>query len=303
MQPRDADADARPGEIRLSTYARRVARRWYVVVVCVAIAVLLVVLRGLGAGTTSRAEATVYLGQPLGTASAPIANAPSSNVAAATEFVTADLTLRRAARDADMSVDDLRGGVTARAVVPTGTNARTTPAGPYVYIVVDGSFSRGRATAAVRSLGDQLMGRSSNLYNAKTQILRGRISSGKAQLSRLQRSVRDAQAAIDRIAGSADLSPVDKATVSSPYVALLQSAVTQISEVTAAVSEDQLQLATARDVEAPAFLSGPSSQRRSPTTERTSLLVAAFVGLLIGTALALAWDAARTRPPARDGTA
>ena len=52
-------------EVRLADYAERVARRWYVVILAILVAVGLVLLNALGGGTTYQAQATVSLGQPL----------------------------------------------------------------------------------------------------------------------------------------------------------------------------------------------------------------------------------------------
>ena len=57
-----ADQD---GEVRLSEYAGRVIRNWYVVLITVVVAVLLVVLHTVGTGKQSQAQATVFLGTPL----------------------------------------------------------------------------------------------------------------------------------------------------------------------------------------------------------------------------------------------
>ena len=52
----------RADEVRISEYAGRIMRNWYVVLIAVVAAVLLVVLNTVGTGKQSQGQATVFLG-------------------------------------------------------------------------------------------------------------------------------------------------------------------------------------------------------------------------------------------------
>src|SRR5437667_2332773 len=55
----------RADEVRITEYAGRIMRNWYVVLIAVVAAVLLVVLNTVGTGKQSQRQATVRLRQPL----------------------------------------------------------------------------------------------------------------------------------------------------------------------------------------------------------------------------------------------
>jgi hypothetical protein len=70
-----------PREVRVTDYARRVARRWYIVVGSVIIAVGLVFLHAVsGSSNQATATASLYLGQPLASGGGGvITQTPQSN--------------------------------------------------------------------------------------------------------------------------------------------------------------------------------------------------------------------------------
>jgi hypothetical protein len=288
MRPDDPTA----GEVRLSALAARVARRWYIVALCVAVAVLLVVLRGLGGAHSSQASTTVYLGQPLGLGQSVIANAPSTNVSAAVSFVTSSDALSNAAKASGLTREQLAANVAARGLT---TGSSKVPTGPYVLISLAGPFSKARSAVAVRSLASQLITHVGDFHRAKVKLLDARITAEKRQLKSLETATRQAQQALNAINRSS-LSEVDKTIGAGNWVAVLQSLSSQVTTVSSALSDDQLELAASRDVERPGYLSPVSASRQTPTTRKTSYLVAAFVGLAVGILLALAWDTLRSSP-------
>jgi hypothetical protein len=155
---------------------------------------------------------------------------------------------------------------------------------------VSGPFSKRRAFLAVQSLCKQLVSRVDDYHEAKVRLLAARITAEKQQLASLQTSTKQAQAALARIQASS-LPSVDKTIGSGNWVAVLQTLSSQVTTLTTSLGDDQLELAASRDVEAPGFLSPPAASRQAPATRRTSFLVAALIGLIVGIGLALAWDA------------
>src|SRR6266581_4202054 len=92
-------------EVRLTDYARRAARRWYVIVASVIIAVGLVFVHAVSGSTNqSTATANVYLGQPLGqSGSSVITQTPQANASIAVTFVKSTPTLNDAGAKAGLT--------------------------------------------------------------------------------------------------------------------------------------------------------------------------------------------------------
>src|SRR5437660_1122642 len=75
------------GEVRLSAYAERVRRRWYIVAVCTLVAIAVAMFSGAGGGHESQAQAIVYLGQPIGPGGGVITSSPRASTTTAAQFV------------------------------------------------------------------------------------------------------------------------------------------------------------------------------------------------------------------------
>ncbi len=99
-------------------------------------------------------------------------------------------------------------------------------------------------------------------------------------------------AAIDR----SSLSPVDRAAAAGTLLETINTAGSRIDEISLQMTQNQLLVTAASTVEAAGYVQQPSVKSTTATSKRSSLIVAAFAGLIVGVILALLWD----RPPARE---
>jgi hypothetical protein len=290
-----SDSAVRPagGEVQLSAYAQRVARRWYVVLLTVIVAVLLVVLNGLGHGRESKSTASVYLGQPTSTTGGAEQN-PRASLNAVTQFVTSGSTLKRAAIAAGLGAGGLNGHVSVRSAQAATPIARGAPTAPIVDVVVQGPMSAAKANRAVDALGQSVIDYTNTFQRTKVQYLQANIASDKRLLRRYQQLAEQAQASINAIAKS-NLSNLDKLLAIQPYQNTVFNANSRIETLTTELSDNQLDLATTRNLEASAFVARGDAHRVGPASSRSLLMIAAVAGLVVGVALALVWDALRTR--------
>jgi hypothetical protein len=293
-----SDSAVRPagGEVQLSAYVQRVARRWYVVLLAIAVAVLLVVLHNLGQGSVARATASIYLGQPTGVTGGIEPN-PRANLGTATTFLTSDSTLRQAAGAAGLSETQLHGRVSVKSTSSESTPARTTAGTPQiVQVTVTGPWSGRVASRAANALGRELIGYTNAFQATKIDFLRGKIQNEKRLLGRYQQVAAGAQRSIDALAHS-QLTGVDKILAVSPYQDIVFNANTRIDTISTDLAEDRLALAATRNLESSAFVATAQTHRSGRANHRSLYVIAAMAGLIVGVALALAWDALRTRTP------
>jgi hypothetical protein len=294
-----------PREVRVTEYARRVARRWYVVIAAIVIAVGLVFLHKVS-GTTNQSTATasIYLGEPLAAGGGGvIANTPQSNSGIAVTFVKSTATLAEAARAAHLTSARLHGHVSVIASNPSaggtaGSATKTTGGSPTISITVEGPWSRLRVEAAAESLAKSLIAFENRYSDIKRRQLKTRITAEQAEITRLQAMIERANAALRKI-DSSSLSSVDKATASASWGAILATSTQQFGDVSAQRPTDQIALAAVDSIESAQMITDARGRQVSAVRRRSSFVVAAFIGLIVGVGLALAWDEVRTR---RSGT-
>jgi capsular polysaccharide biosynthesis protein len=140
-----------------------------------------------------------------------------------------------------------------------------TTGNPLVKITVEASTRR-RAAAAANALAGVVVDRLAPYADRKIDTLKKRIADDQAQID-----------AIRRAASSGD--PVAKAVLA-----------VQIGDVL----DDQLQakqlLIQAQEIERPKVLTRAASVKTTARSKRNSVVVAAFLGFLIGLIVALLWE-------------
>ena len=289
-----------PREVRVTDYARRVARRWYIVVACVVIAVALVFLHKVS-GSTNQATATasVYLGQPLSAGGGPIPQTPQSNSGIAVTFVKSTPTLADAAKASGLTAKRLHGHVSvlvssASAGGTAGSASKATGGSPTISITVEGPWSRQRVQAAAESLANSLIGFENRYTDIKRRQLKARITAEQAEVKQLQAAVDRANAALQEVDRSS-LSSTEKVAASASWGQILATSTQQLGDVSTQLPNDQIALAGVDAIESAQMISDAQGRQVSAVRRRSTFVVAAFIGFIVGVGLALLWDELRAR--------
>jgi hypothetical protein len=282
-------------EVRISEYAGRVVRNWYVVLIAVVAAVLLVVLHTVGSGKQSQGQATVFLGTPLTPpGGAVMPNTAVANPTTATAYLRTGSVLDAAAQKAGItSGTSLRRHLSVTVLQNTTTKA--TGAAPNVQITVSGPYDKTAVQTAVHSLGDQLIAWANRYQTAKQNLLTAQIATDKATLSALQAVLSQAQAQLKSL-GRSGASSTDQATITGSLLATISDTGSRIDTISYQMTQNEIFQASASDVEAASYIQQPTGGRVSASNRKSSLIVAVFAGLIVGVILALLWDAVRRRP-------
>jgi hypothetical protein len=291
------------GEVRVSDYFRRAVRRWYVIVFAIVVAVAVVYLHGVSkASGQATATASVYLGQPFSPGgSSVLTQTPLSNPSISITYVTAPRQIAAAAKAAGIDHRNLRshviatssGGATSAAAKAAGGGGA-----PTISITVAGSFTRAKAQIAANTLAQALIAYANRYTALKAKLVTARVVTEKSQLAALQEVQQRAQSNLKAIDASAE-APLSKVAAESPYVSDLSVAAQQIGALTENLTNDQVALVATRDIESAQFIARATGHKVTTKTRRSSLLIAAMVGLILGVALALAWEALAARPRIR----
>jgi capsular polysaccharide biosynthesis protein len=271
-------------EVDFGRYWWAIVARWWLVVLCVAIGVVIGYLVSLGGGRLYQARTTVYLGQPLTATGSGAVQGVATNPATVNQIVKSESTVRSVADQVNVDPGDLRRGISSRAVSGAGPRSAQTQ---LVEISVRGPWRRQSAEAA-NLLGDAVVERVSQYPDAKIELLQGLLTGQEQELEAIDSSVERYREAIENdqtLSGSERL----------VLVSLLDNAEQERGRIVEQKTQTELSLAVAQEVERADVVTRAAASRVAARSRGTSMIVGAVLGLLVGVVLALLWDPVKTR--------
>ena len=266
-------------EVDLGRYATAVAERWWLPLAGLAAGIVVGYLVSLGGGDVFRAQALVYLGEPVQPGGGRV-EGPAATVTGVRELVRSEAVVARVARETGLDRRTLRTGTSVQAVSGTGAAARGAAQTSLLRIAVRGE-SRARVARAANELGESVVDRVSPYTDAKIRALRGQIAAANEEIGALDRQIAEATRA-----GAAGLTATDKllALTTASIFVQRRSAALQTR-----LDREQL-LALAETIERPRLLDPAVARRVTAQSRRNSVVAAGAIGLILGLLAALAWD-------------
>jgi len=270
---------------------------WWVIVGLIVIGVVVGAAVTMAQPKQYTATASVYIGQTTDANGNAMAGL-NSNAKAATQLLASQVVLNAAAKRTgmDISASLLRKETTVE--TPSSTVKTSTSVVNIVVISVTDT-KKARAAAAANALAAVLLEHLDTGTNEKIAILEEQLATGRKQAAAATARSVAAQRAITTIANSS-MSQAEKATASAPYIAVVQAASTEVSDLTLSNQKTALLLLTAKQVEQPRMLH-EAAVPDSPSGPTMSLNVAvgALAGLVIGIIVAFARRGLADRRKAR----
>ena len=271
MSTRDADLDAEQ-EVDLGRYWSAIVARWWLPLAGLLVGALIGYLISLGGKEVWKASSTVYLGASYSAVGGVFLQGPQANPSTVGTIARAETSLEHAAARAGMRPADLRGEVSTQ-TISTGAGVTTvrTTGNPLVRITVQAA-SRRKAQVAANALAAIVVERLSPYADRKIKALQGRIAADQQQIDGLRRQARSTGDATSKAVFGIQLGEI---------------------------LDDQLQaqqlLIQAQEIERPQVLTRASAVKTTARSRRNSVVVAAFLGFLIGLAAALVWERVAAR--------
>jgi hypothetical protein len=266
LSTRDVDLEAEQ-EVDLGRYWSAIVSHWWLPLVGLLVGAVLGYLVSLGGNQVWNASSTVYLGASYSIIGGNLLQGPQANPATVGTIAHAQDSIAQAAAAAGMRPDDLRGSVSTK-TISTGAGASTlrVTANPLVRLTVQASTRR-KAQVAANTLAGIVVERLAPFADKKIAGLEERIAADQQQVDAIDRQQRSAS----------------DATAKAVFALHLGD-----------VLDDQLQakqlLIQAQEVERPAVLTRAAAVKTTARSRRNSVVVAAFLGLLIGLLAALLWE-------------
>ena len=278
-----ADAEAEQ-EVDLGRYWWSIVARWWLVVLCVAVGVLVGYLVSLGGGKLFQAKATVYVGQPLTPTSNAQVSGIQTNPLTISQIVKSESVVLSVASQVDVPPGRLREGITTRAV--TGTATRVSQS-QLVEVVVRGPWRR-QSAAAANLLAGIVLEEVSAYPDAKIALLERQAAAEEEELAALEDAIDRYQAALE---GGGQLEASEQLVL----VSLLADVQQERGRIAAQNTQTALSLALARNVERGQIVTRAAATQVAARGRSSSMIVGAVIGLLLGVLAALLWEPVRSR--------
>jgi hypothetical protein len=266
LSTRDIDPEAEQ-EVDLGRYWSAIVSRWWLPLLGLLVGAVLGYLVSLGGNQVWKASSTVYLGASYSIIGGNLLQGPQANPATVGTIARAQDSIAQAAAKAGMRASDLQGNVSTQSIA-TGAGASTlrVTANPLVRLTVQAPTRR-KAQVAANTLAAIVVERLSPFADEKIAGLQERIAVDQRQVDAIDRQQRGASDATSKAVFALRLGDV---------------------------LDDQLQakqlLIQAQQVERPKVLTRAAAVKTTARSRRNSVVVAAFLGLLIGLLAALLWD-------------
>ena len=148
------------------------------------------------------------------------------------------------------------------AVAAAGTGAKAVTGGgaPTITITVEGPWTKQKVQIATNTLAQLLITFANRYTTLKAKLISHRIAIEQAQIKTFTDAEAQAQKNIKTIDNSSAL-PLDKVAAESPFVSDLESAASQIGTLTDSLTNDEVSLVAAHDIESASFISRATGRR------------------------------------------
>jgi uncharacterized protein involved in exopolysaccharide biosynthesis len=273
-------------EVDLARWRTALVALWWIPIAGVVLGAIVGVLFSFRGGTSYKASALISLGQPTSPGGA-LVNGFGTNPRAVSQIVTSASAQAEAAARADLRPAALRGHVSVAQVGAAPAGATRT--NPLISLTVNGKRPVNTAGAANALARIVVRETTAKYVGVKIRTFNATLSQVNTQITK----VNDLLAVITEAAKAArNLDPLQQLVVVSQE----DNAETRLGNLIAQQEALQQQLAFATQVESARIVVKARAVKASAHSRRSSLLVGALIGLLLGAAVAIGLGARGPKP-------
>jgi uncharacterized protein involved in exopolysaccharide biosynthesis len=283
-------------EVDLSSAWQRLKLRWWLPVGGLVVGALVGLALAVSGGSVWRAQTLVYLGQPFAPLGGGQIQSLATNPRTVGEIIRSESALKSASNASGIPVSKLRSSISTKELTAAG---QIRGINPLIEITVKGSGGRRKVETAADALSDRVVERVSSYVSAKVDLLENQVEVSEAQLAAVEARITQAQDQQDALAGNQSLAPVEKLLLSQNLNAVITTADARRSALQEDLSDAQQLLNLAKNVEKSRVVEPAAASKTTARSSRSSLLVGALIGLLLGAIAALVADSVTAR---RHGT-
>jgi uncharacterized protein involved in exopolysaccharide biosynthesis len=287
-------------EVDLASAWERLRARWWLPVGGLFLGALLGLVLALAGGSVWRAETIVYLGQPFAPLGGGQIQSLATNPRTVSEIVRSEPALEAASDASGVPVSKLRSSISTKELTAVG---QVRGVNPLMEIAVKADGKR-KSELATEALAQRVVENVSTYVVEKVSLLERQVEVSRAQLEAVTARIETAQRQQDALIRDQSI-PLDTRLLLS---ANLNSVITTADARRTSLQEDlytaQQLLNLAESVEQSRVVEPAVGVKTTARSSRTSLLVGAVLGLIVGAVAALAAEpfvARRRRAAALEG--
>jgi len=267
-------------EVDLARWRRALVALWWIPVAGLVVGAVLGVLYSFRGGTSYKASALISLGQPVSPGGVVIASF-GTNPRAVALIVSSASAQAAAEQSASLGSGALRGKVSVSQVgSATGTGA--TRATPLISLTVQGAQAK-KIEVAANALAARVVALTTAPYvGTKIKTYTSVLSTTNSQLASISKRL----AVLNKVVATSHLSQLDQLVL----ISQVDNAEQRQGNLYDQKATTQQQLAFAENVESAKVITAARSQKASAHSRRSSLLVGALIGLILGAIAAIVAD-------------
>jgi capsular polysaccharide biosynthesis protein len=266
-------------EIDFGRIGRSILDRWWLVLAAVVLGAVVGYLTSVESGDVYVARTTIYLGQPL----SPTGNAQiqslATNPATVTEIIRSDEVVQKVAEDLDLKPGALRNGISTRQITVAGVSATSRAnTNPLVQISVRGPWKGDTTAQAANALAEEVVTRVSEYVDVKAKALQERLDSENHELETIDSK-------IDKLN---ELAAAGGPNADTDLI-LASLAEQRRGQLVEDKTDTETLLTLAKNVERGKQVTQARALKVPAQSSRSSIVVGALIGLLLGIVAALLW--------------
>ena len=291
--PRTASALEDEQEVDLSSGWQRLKVRWWLPIGGLVVGALVGLALAVSGGSVWKAETIVYLGQPFAPLGGGQIQSLATNPRTVGEIIRSESVLQDVSESTGIPVSKLRSSISTRELTAVG---QVRGINPLIEIGVKGS-GPARVEQAANELAERVTERVSLFVTEKVKLLESQVAVSVAQLAAVESRIQASQRQQDTLITETSI-PLEQRLL---LIANLNSVITTADARRTALQDDLFEarqlLNLAESVESSRVVEPAAASKTTARSSRTSLLVGALIGLLLGAVAALVFDpiAARRR--------
>jgi len=281
-------------EVDLASAWQRLTLRWWLPVGGLLVGAVIGLALALSGGSVWRAETIVYLGQPFAPLGGGQIQSLATNPRTVGEIVRSESVLDDVSAETGIPVSKLRSSISTRELLAAG---QVRGINPLIEIGVKGDAGPRKIEAAADALAARVVENVSVYVADKVELLEQQVAVSESQLQAVEARIQASQRQQDTLIQDQSI-PLEQRLL---LVANLNSVITTADARRTALQDDLFEarqlLNLAESVESSQVVEPAAAVKTTARSRRTSLLVGALLGLLVGAIAALAAEpfAARRR--------
>ena len=273
-------------EVDLSSAWQRLKLRWWLPVGGLVVGAVFGIALALSGGSVWRAQTIVYLGQPFAPLGGGQIQSLATNPRTVSEIIRSESVIQRASRVSGIPESQLRSSISTRELLAVG---QVRGINPLFEIAVKGSGQR-KVVLAADVLAARVSDSVSVYVTEKVTLLENRVEVAEGQLAAVEARIAEAQEQQDALTTNQSLAPVERLLLSQNLNAVITTADARRSALQEDLDEARQLLNLAENVESSRVVERAAASKTTARSSRSSLLVGALIGLLLGAIAALVVD-------------